>query len=178
MRADALLALGSGERIASITRPIVLDNGQRIAAASAAQGPMMVTVPPDKKAGDTFIFNVPAPAEQPTPAVALAQPVVAMGQVMPQQAMPQQAMGQQVMGQQHMVQPVMVIQQPVHHHPQYFGRYSAVTQCPTCRHTGPTNVVFDPGCGTWLVCGALALVGRRIAASPVVGSRWYAVHSK
>lgn len=120
---------------------------------------MMVTVPPDKKAGDTFIFNVPAPAAQPTPAVALAQPVVAMGQVMPQQAMPQQAMGQQVMGQQHMVQPVMVIQQPVHHHPQYFGRYSAVTQCPTCRHTGPTNVVFDPGCGTWLVCGALALVG-------------------
>ena len=110
---------------------------------------MLVQVPVDKKPGDMFTFSVPAPATQPpVMAVSQAQPVMAVGHMVPPQvAGYPPAMGQQVMA----IQPVMAMAPVhVHHNVPYFSRVSTMATCIHCQHSGPTNVSYDPGCGARL----------------------------
>ena len=129
---------------------------------------MMVTVPADKKPGDTFTFGVPAPVAavaqaqpamavaqaQPAMAVAQAQPAMAVAQAQPMmavaQAQPMMAAGAVVSPQQVVMAPQQVVVAPVMMAPMpmvMFGRTPVLNTCMFCKQSGPTNVRYEPGLG-------------------------------
>lgn len=113
------------------------------------QGAMMVQVPPDKKPGDMFTFMVPdVPAAPPMAQGAVVQPAVAQGAVV----QPVAAQPATVFVQQQVVQ--QVVQQPV-----FYGRRSVTITCPTHGTPSHTNMVAEPGLGTWLLCLGLCCIG-------------------
>lgn len=65
-------------------------------------------------------------------------------------AAPAQVAGVPVVG----MQPVAPIPARVN-----FGRHPVALTCPFCGNAVQTNVNYEPGLGTWLLCGGTALVG-------------------
>eukprot|EP00964_Phaeocystis_antarctica_P078435 scaffold48787_cov52-Phaeocystis_antarctica.AAC.2 len=94
---------------------------------------MNITVPADKKPGDTFTFGVPALA---VAAVPMATP----------QAQPMA-----------MAQPGQVPQQQMAPMPMVmFGRQPVNNTCQFCKKTGPTTVRYEPGMGSFCWVGKVA----------------------
>ena len=152
------------------------------------QGAMMVQVPPDKKPGDMFTFMVPdVPAAPPMAQGAVVQPAVAQGAVVqPVAAQPATVFVQQQVVQQVVQQPVFYgrrsvrITCPDHMADPRPGSPSpspnpspnpspspsphpspnqVTITCPTHGTPSHTNMVAEPGLGTWLLCLGLCCIG-------------------
>ena len=140
-----------------------------------AGGPMSVAVPAGVGPGQSFNFQMAAPAPVAQP-VAMAQPMavpqpmaVAAPQVVVQMPAPQPQVVVQMAAPQPMVmgqapQPMGGQQAPVQM--SVFGRHPQQIACPTCKQAGVSRVAYVPGIATIVGCANQHLKARLTPCPP------------